>query len=291
MSELFLGMISGTSIDGVDAVLAEIGEPDFRILSAATTPFPASLHARLQTLVVTPQTSLRDFGALDVAVGRFFAECALRLLAATGRKPEDVAAIGSHGQTVYHEPNGAEPFTLQIGDPNVIAAANRHHDRRRFPADRHRARRPRRAARAGVPLVALPRSPRGARRRQHRRHREHHGARTATRDDRLRHGPGQHVARSLDSPLSQRTIRSRRPLGVKRQSQRAAARMLARGTVLRAPATEVDRTRAVSSRVARTPARKRGATRGCRRAGDTRRAHGGDHRGCDPHRASANVAK
>jgi anhydro-N-acetylmuramic acid kinase len=122
MSELFLGMISGTSMDGVDAVLAEIGDADFRILNAATTPFPTPLRERLETLVVTAQTSLRDFGALDVAVGRFFAECALSLIGATGRKPVEVAAIGSHGQTVYHEASGADPFTLQIGDPNVIAA-------------------------------------------------------------------------------------------------------------------------------------------------------------------------
>jgi anhydro-N-acetylmuramic acid kinase len=123
MSELFLGMISGTSIDGVDAVLAEIGDTEFRIRSAATTPFPEPLHRRLQTLVETPQTSLRDFGALDVAVGRFFAQCALALISQAGCKPEQIAAIGSHGQTVYHDTQGSEPFTLQIGDPNVIAAA------------------------------------------------------------------------------------------------------------------------------------------------------------------------
>jgi anhydro-N-acetylmuramic acid kinase len=122
MSDLFLGMISGTSIDGVDAVLAEIGDDDFRIVGANTTPFPADLHARLRKLVETPQTSLRDLGALDVAVGRFFAECALKLIASSALQPEDVAAIGSHGQTVYHEPLGAEPFSLQLGDPNIIAA-------------------------------------------------------------------------------------------------------------------------------------------------------------------------
>jgi anhydro-N-acetylmuramic acid kinase len=122
MSDLFLGMISGTSIDGVDAVLAEIGDDDFRIVGANTAPFPADLHARLRKLVETPQTSLRDLGSLDVAVGRFFAECALKLIASSGVRPEDVAAIGSHGQTVYHEPLGAEPFSLQLGDPNVIAA-------------------------------------------------------------------------------------------------------------------------------------------------------------------------
>jgi 1,6-anhydro-N-acetylmuramate kinase len=60
MSNLFLGMISGTSIDGVDAVLAEIGDNDFRIVGANTTPFPADLHARLRKLVETPETSLRE---------------------------------------------------------------------------------------------------------------------------------------------------------------------------------------------------------------------------------------
>ena len=122
MSDLFLGMISGTSIDGVDAVLAEIGDNDFRIVGANTTPFPADLHTRLRKLVETPQTSLRELGALDVAVGRFFAECALGLIASSGLRPEDVAAIGSHGQTIYHVPLGPEPFSLQLGDPNVIAA-------------------------------------------------------------------------------------------------------------------------------------------------------------------------
>jgi anhydro-N-acetylmuramic acid kinase len=122
MSSLFLGMISGTSIDGVDAVLAEIGDHDFRIVGANTTPFPADLHTRLRKLVETPRASLRELGSLDVAVGRFFAECALGLIASSKLRPDDVAAIGSHGQTVYHEPLGVEPFSLQLGDPNVIAA-------------------------------------------------------------------------------------------------------------------------------------------------------------------------
>jgi len=122
MSELFLGMISGTSIDGVDAVLAQIGETDCRIIAAATTPFPGPLHGRIQGLIETPQIQLSDFGSLDVAVGRFFAACALDLISVAGRAPSEIIAIGSHGQTVYHEPNGDEPFTLQIGDPNVIAA-------------------------------------------------------------------------------------------------------------------------------------------------------------------------
>lgn len=122
MSDLYVGMISGTSVDGVDAVLAEIRAQDCRILKATTTPYPPPLLARLQSLIEAPETSLRDLGALDVAVGRFFAHCALKLISAAGHKPAEIAAIGSHGQTVYHEPRGGEPFTMQVGDPNVIAA-------------------------------------------------------------------------------------------------------------------------------------------------------------------------
>ena len=122
MNDLYLGMLSGTSIDGVDAVLVEIGDDDCRLVGAKTTAFPPELLARLQRLVETPQTSLRDLGALDVAVGRFFGQCALELIASASLKPTDIAAIGSHGQTVYHDPRGAEPFTLQLGDPNAIAA-------------------------------------------------------------------------------------------------------------------------------------------------------------------------
>ncbi|HUL83668.1 MAG TPA: anhydro-N-acetylmuramic acid kinase [Gammaproteobacteria bacterium] len=122
MKDLFLGMISGTSIDGVDAVLAEIDDRECRIVRASTTPFAPKLLARLQKLIETPQTSLHDLGALDVAVGRFFAQCALELIVAAGLKSTDIAAIGSHGQTVYHHPRGEEPFSLQLGDPNAIAA-------------------------------------------------------------------------------------------------------------------------------------------------------------------------
>jgi anhydro-N-acetylmuramic acid kinase len=122
MRELYLGMMSGTSIDGVDAVLTEFHERSCRVLRAATTPFPPALLARLRSIVETPQTTLRELGGLDHAVGEFFADCALRLLAETGIERTEVAAIGHHGQTIFHEPGGSEPFSMQIGDPNVVAA-------------------------------------------------------------------------------------------------------------------------------------------------------------------------
>ncbi len=122
MSELYLGMISGTSIDGVDAVLVELGDHSCRVVEAATTAFPAVLLARLRRIVEVPQTTPRELGALDHATGEFFAECALDVIARAGITRDDVRAIGHHGQTIFHEPNGPEPFSMQIGDPNVVAA-------------------------------------------------------------------------------------------------------------------------------------------------------------------------
>ena len=90
--------------------------------TAATTPFPPPLLARVRRIVEVPQTELRELGALDHAVGGFFAGCALDLIARAGVERTAVQAIGHHGQTVFHEPNGDEPFSMQIGDPNVIAA-------------------------------------------------------------------------------------------------------------------------------------------------------------------------
>lgn len=122
MTELYLGLISGTSMDGVDCVLSELGVTDCRILHAITFPYPEELAARLHRLIDEPVAPLPELGGIDTAVGRFFAECTLRCLADAGVDAAAVKAIGHHGQTVYHRPSGAEPFTMQIGDPNVLAA-------------------------------------------------------------------------------------------------------------------------------------------------------------------------
>jgi anhydro-N-acetylmuramic acid kinase len=114
--------MSGTSVDGVDAVVAEITAQDFAIRSSATRPYPQALRRRVTALIESPAPALRELGRIDAAVGHFFAECALDAVAAAGLEPSQIEAIGHHGQTVYHDPVPPEPFTMQIGDPNVIAA-------------------------------------------------------------------------------------------------------------------------------------------------------------------------
>ncbi|MEO8011201.1 MAG: anhydro-N-acetylmuramic acid kinase [Dokdonella sp.] len=118
---IYLGMISGTSADGIDAALVSF-DPAIEVLAASMTPYPAEIRARLLALTTPSATiSLDEFGALDVAVGHCFADAACALLAEHGQVAGSVRAIGSHGQTVRHRPAGMHPFSLQIGDASVIA--------------------------------------------------------------------------------------------------------------------------------------------------------------------------
>jgi len=124
--ELFLGLISGTSADGIDAALVRFADDDANarceLVAGRTFRWNDTLRTRLVTLGQGGEcTSLDEFGALDVQVARAFAGAALALLEDAGMAPSAVRAIGSHGQTVRHRPDGAFPFSLQIGDGNVIA--------------------------------------------------------------------------------------------------------------------------------------------------------------------------
>ncbi|MEO8460982.1 MAG: anhydro-N-acetylmuramic acid kinase [Dokdonella sp.] len=118
---LYLGLISGTSADGIDAALMRFA-PTVQMLASATTPYPASLRKRLLDLTRDDsRIDLDEYGALDGAVGECFAAAARDILQSAQIRPAAVAAIGSHGQTVRHRPNGENPFSLQIGNPAVIA--------------------------------------------------------------------------------------------------------------------------------------------------------------------------
>jgi anhydro-N-acetylmuramic acid kinase len=117
----FLGLISGTSADGIDAALVRF-EPRLEVLAARTHALPDDLRARVLALARSEAAvTLDGLGHLDTEIGECFADAALALLREAGVDAGAVAALGSHGQTVCHRPDGPHPFTLQIGDPNVIA--------------------------------------------------------------------------------------------------------------------------------------------------------------------------
>ncbi|MBX3737281.1 MAG: anhydro-N-acetylmuramic acid kinase [Candidatus Didemnitutus sp.] len=118
--ELCVGVLSGTSVDAVDAALVKFGAR-IELIATHTLPYPPELRAELIALAVPGANEIDRLGAADVAVGRHFARAVHELIAFAGREREDIRAIGSHGQTVRHRPREKTPFTLQVGDPNTIA--------------------------------------------------------------------------------------------------------------------------------------------------------------------------
>lgn len=121
MSGHYIGLISGTSMDAIDAVVASFDD-GCTIHATHSHRMAEETLERLRYLVAHPaEAGLSRVGALDTALGHEFAAAALGVLETSGAGPDDVHAIGSHGQTVFHAPSGPLPFSLQLGDPNVIA--------------------------------------------------------------------------------------------------------------------------------------------------------------------------
>lgn len=121
-SALYLGLISGTSVDSVDVVLASFHRGVPQLHATHSHPWPSSLRTRVLALAQTETALDVDaFGRLDVEIGHLFAEAALTLLRQNDLAAGAVRALGSHGQTVRHRPGGPFPFTMQLGDPSVIA--------------------------------------------------------------------------------------------------------------------------------------------------------------------------
>ena len=124
--DLYLGMMSGTSVDGIDAALVSFSAHRCTVRATHSTAYAASLRRRLKLAAQAPgDTGLDELGALHHATGRAFANAALALLDQSGVDAAQVRAIGSHGQTLLHAPDGESPFSLQVGDAAVIAARTR----------------------------------------------------------------------------------------------------------------------------------------------------------------------
>ncbi len=121
MSELFIGLMSGTSMDAVDAVLVDFQLAPLKILATHSQPIPAALRDDLMNICSPGMDEINRLGALDIQTGLLFAETANILIQQARIDRAAITAIGSHGQTIRHQPDHKFPFTLQIGDPNSIA--------------------------------------------------------------------------------------------------------------------------------------------------------------------------
>lgn len=121
---LYIGLISGTSMDAVDAALVAVdADGACRLVSALAHPIPAPLRRDLDALTRPGPDELRRMLAADGALGDLLAEAALAVARQGEVAPAQVTAIGSHGQTLRHHPDDPWPQSLQVGDPNRIAEA------------------------------------------------------------------------------------------------------------------------------------------------------------------------
>lgn len=118
----YIGVMSGTSLDGVDVVLAAIDDKMVAQQASLTWPMPIALKEAVLSICQGQPLTLSQLGQLDTRLGKLFAEAVLALMAQEQLSAKDIVAIGCHGQTIWHEPTGDAPHTLQIGDNNQIAA-------------------------------------------------------------------------------------------------------------------------------------------------------------------------
>jgi anhydro-N-acetylmuramic acid kinase len=120
MSELYIGLMSGTSVDGIDAALVDLSNHQPKLIANHYQKYSPDLRQEILALCQPGIDEINRLGTLDVKLGKAFADAANTLLKIHSIKPKTIRAIGSHGQTVRHHP--AQQFTLQIADPNIIAA-------------------------------------------------------------------------------------------------------------------------------------------------------------------------
>lgn len=122
-----VGLMSGTSADGVDVAVVEIDRGKVKLLAFDTFAYPAALRRQILNLCRPESSRLDDICYYNFVLGEVFADSVIKLCSKSGISLSSIDLIGSHGQTIYHQPSGRRYgrkvicSTLQIGEPSVIA--------------------------------------------------------------------------------------------------------------------------------------------------------------------------
>ncbi len=118
----YIGLMSGTSLDGVDAVLVNFNQTTPELVASHSHPIPKDLQNELFIITQPDWTGrIADIGGFHQKLGKLFADASQSLIKKSGINSCDICAIGSHGQTIWHQPDGEFPFSLQLGDANLIS--------------------------------------------------------------------------------------------------------------------------------------------------------------------------
>lgn len=123
LANYYVGLMSGTSADAVDAVVVEFSGDKLALIASYSTPLSHNLRLKIHSLATPGHNEIDRLGELDQELGELFATTINELIRQNNLPSKSVMAIGSHGQTIRHRPPGSalHPFTIQIGDPNIIA--------------------------------------------------------------------------------------------------------------------------------------------------------------------------
>ncbi|WP_343732747.1 anhydro-N-acetylmuramic acid kinase [Duganella sp.] len=116
---LYIGLMSGTSLDGVDGALAQFDGDRMTTIAAAYITFPPSLRAELMALQATGANEIEREALAANQLAQHYAQCVAELLREAGKRPQDVRAVAAHGQTIRHRPELG--FTRQTNNPALLA--------------------------------------------------------------------------------------------------------------------------------------------------------------------------
>lgn len=128
---LTIGMISGTSLDGIDVAICRINgharEAEIEVVAFDMIPYSPEVRQELLNLYEDAKNAVARICSMNVVIGDAFAAAAQQVLESNGLSADDVVLVGTHGQTVWHQPEAESdlmvPSTLQIGDASRIAVA------------------------------------------------------------------------------------------------------------------------------------------------------------------------
>ncbi|MCW8923930.1 MAG: anhydro-N-acetylmuramic acid kinase [Gammaproteobacteria bacterium] len=122
MPEYYVGLISGTSMDGIDTALVDFSDSDTpKLVCTHSHCWPDDVYQQLLASRNIPDDQLEQLHPLDIRLSEIFAEATLALLDKAQIRAEEIIAIGNHGQTIRHRPDATQPFSLQFGDAKTLA--------------------------------------------------------------------------------------------------------------------------------------------------------------------------
>lgn len=122
MNEYYIGLLSGTSVDGIDVAIVDFSNNEISVICNHEQSFSDSLKKNIQNLIKTQSLTLQQFSEIDSLLAFEFSQAINILINKSNINKSEIIAIGSHGQTIFHQPDGNHANTIQIGSAHKIAA-------------------------------------------------------------------------------------------------------------------------------------------------------------------------